>query len=142
MTDVFTPSKRSWVMSRIRCVDTKPELMVRRMLHRNGFRFRLHRRDLPGRPDIVLPKYDAVIQVNGCFWHDHRCNGGRRPRSNTGFWNGKIEANIRRDARNLRRLRSMGWRCLTVWECQLKNPTKVEKRLDRFLRKSTRNDAA
>src|SRR5437879_13729116 len=95
MTDVFSKAKRSWVMSRIRGKNTLPEKLVRSMLHAHGFRFRLHRRDLPGSPDIVLSKYRTVVLVNGCFWHGHNCNDGRRPRSNTSYWNRKLTRNTR-----------------------------------------------
>lgn len=106
-------------MSRIRSRDTKPEMIVRRFLHGRGFRFRLHVRTLPGRPDLVLPKYRAVVFVEGCFWHGHACQKGRVPGTNAAFWQSKVEANIARDARNRRALRRAGWKVLRVWECQL-----------------------
>ena len=105
-------------MSRIGGRNTKPELVVRRGLHAAGFRFRLHRGDLPGRPDIVLPKYRTVIFVNGCFWHRHEgCANFRLPKTNTAFWRNKIEGNVARDHAALEELRKRGWRVLLVWEC-------------------------
>ena len=100
---------RSMMMSRIRSKDTKPEMLVRKALHRLGFRFRLHVRDLPGRPDIVLPKYGVVIQVKGCFWHGHTCRDGRLPKSNRGYWVPKLLGNKERDIYNERKFRRMGW---------------------------------
>ena len=129
MSDCFTKEKRSWVMARIRGADTSPERTIRHMLHANGFRFRLHRSDLPGKPDIVLPKYRTVIYVHGCFWHGHRCQGGRRPLSNTGYWNVKLERNKRRDLQHARTCRRLGWKRIVVWECQLRHPEQVESRV-------------
>lgn len=121
-------------MSRIRGIDTKPELIVRSLLHRNGYRFRLHRKDLPGRPDIVLPKYHAVILVHGCYWHRHKgCRFAYTPKSRREFWEKKFADNVARDRRNVRALRKLGWRCLTVWECEIKNEEKLRSRLVRFL---------
>lgn len=107
-------------MSGIRGGDTRPEMFVRRRLHRLGFRFRLHAKDIPGRPDIVLPKYNALIIVNGCFWHGHDCRYFKRPKSNSTFWISKITANIKRDATNLANQRELGWRVLVVWECAIR----------------------
>lgn len=129
MADFLSPAGRSERMSRIRGRDTAPELVVRRFLHREGFRYRLHVRDLPGRPDIVLPKYGVVIFVNGCFWHAHTCQKGRVPSSRTAFWAEKFKSNRRRDARSRRALRKAGWRVLTVWECSLSTKAKAERRL-------------
>lgn len=131
--DVFTPSDRSFLMAKVRAKNTKPELLVRSTLHGMGFRFRLHRKDLPGKPDIVLPKYQAVIFVHGCFWHGHDCRKGSRPTSNTDFWNEKLGKNIARDEANLIALQAKGWRCLTVWECQTKDATALSAMLHRFL---------
>lgn len=125
MADIMTPAQRSERMSRIRSQDTKPELLVRRFLHGEGFRFRLHVRDLPGRPDLVLPKYGAVVFVEGCFWHGHSCQKGRIPGTNPVFWQSKVAANQARDKRNHRDLRRKGWRVFRIWECQLaKNRTR------------------
>lgn len=125
LADVFTPGKRSEVMSRIRGRDTRPELVVRKGLHARGFRYRLHDRRLPGRPDLVFPKFRAVILVNGCFWHGHDCHLFRIPRSRRNFWEQKIDGSRQRDARNLRLLGEAGWRVMIVWECALKGRTKL-----------------
>lgn len=114
------PTKtRSEMMSRIRSKDTKPEILVRKALHRLGFRFRLHVRVLPGRPDIVLPKYRVIIQVKGCFWHGHTCRDGRLPKSNRGYWVPKLLRNKQRDISNDRKLRRMGWSVRNFWECRI-----------------------
>jgi len=119
MGDIMTRLERSERMSRIRSRDTKPELLVRRYLHGLGFRYRLHARDLPGKPDLVLPKYGAIVFVEGCFWHGHSCQKGRIPGTNPTFWQAKVAANQARDKRNQRMLRRQGWRVIRVWECQL-----------------------
>lgn len=123
-------------MSRIRSKNTKPEIIVRSMLHWAGFRFRIDCRNLPGRPDIVLPKYRTVIFVNGCFWHRHSgCPETTTPKSRTEFWQNKFEANVRRDQRCRRMLRKLGWKTVVVWTCQIKkDPQRVFMRLDRLLR--------
>jgi DNA mismatch endonuclease, patch repair protein len=133
MADCFTKAKRSWVMGQIRAKDTEPERALRRILHQSGFRFRLHGNDLPGKPDIVLKKYRTLIYVNGCFWHGHHCQRGRRPGSNKSYWVGKIEGNIRRDARIARKCRQMGWKRIVVWQCQLRQPEKVQQRVVKLL---------
>jgi DNA mismatch endonuclease (patch repair protein) len=114
-----TAAMRSAMMSRIRSKDTKPEMLVRKALHRLGFRFRLHVRDLPGRPDIVLPKYRIIIQVKGCFWHGHTCRDGRFPKSNREYWVPKLLRNKERDISNERKLRRMSWSVRTLWECRI-----------------------
>jgi DNA mismatch endonuclease (patch repair protein) len=123
--DVFTPEKRSEVMSRIRGRDTKPELVLRSMLHRLGYRFTVkgpHNKKLPGKPDIVLPKYRTVIFVHGCFWHGHEhCPAFRIPKSRTEWWTAKIQGNRDRDQRNETALLRLGWNVVTIWECALKN---------------------
>ncbi|HEY2359723.1 MAG TPA: very short patch repair endonuclease [Candidatus Angelobacter sp.] len=131
MTDVFTREKRSTIMARIHGKDTAPELTVRSLLHRMGYRFRLHRKDLPGRPDIVLPKHRAVIFVHGCFWHGHTCKRGARPTSNAAFWEKKITDNCERDKNAFKKLKSMDWRVLVLWQCQIQKH--LEARLFRFL---------
>lgn len=119
--DIFNKEKRSSIMSSIKSVNTTPEVIVRRILHRNGYRFRLHRNDLPGRPDIVLPKYNKIIFVNGCFWHGHEnCKRSKLPDTNKDFWSSKISKNIERDKRNILKLQEMGWDCLIIWDCQIK----------------------
>lgn len=127
MTDVFSSEKRSQIMARIGSADTKPELMVRRALHSLGFRYRLHRRDLPGRPDIVLPKYRAVIFVHGCFWHRHPgCRLAYEPKSRTIYWKKKFTDNVRRDRKVTGALLDQGWRVAIFWECSTR-------RKDRFV---------
>jgi len=118
--------QRSRVMSRIRGSNTKPEILIRQMLHARGFRFRLHRKDLPGRPDIVLPKYNAVIFVNGCFWHGHDCHLFRWPKTRPEFWREKIHKNMERDQRNIAKLQEQGWRIYTVWECAIRGKSMTE----------------
>jgi DNA mismatch endonuclease (patch repair protein) len=120
MADIVTPEVRSRMMSGIRGKDTKPERIVRSYLHRAGLRFSLHRRDLPGNPDIVLPKYQTVVFVNGCFWHRHdKCQFAYRPKSNVKFWSDKISGNVERDQRNQAKLNALGWRIYVVWECDV-----------------------
>ena len=106
--------------------DTKPELLIRRGLHRLGFRYRLHVKDLPGKPDMVFPRYKAVIQIHGCFWHGHSCKLYRFPKSNTDYWTRKISRNVERDAANRQSLIDKGWRMLTIWECALKGRERLE----------------
>lgn len=125
MTDVLTPQQRRLNMSRIRGKDTRPELVLRRGLHALGFRFRLHRKDLPGRPDMVFPRYRAVVLVHGCFWHGHDCPLFKLPATRREFWAAKIEGNKARDTRNLAGLTAAGWRVLMVWECALKGPARL-----------------
>jgi len=120
--DRISPEKRSEIMSRIKGKDTKPELVVRRLLHRMGYRFRLHRKDLPGKPDVVLPKWRTVVFVHGCFWHGHDCPRGSGPATNAEFWREKIRRNKERDERATAELEAAGWAVKTVWECELKNP--------------------
>ena len=122
-------------MSRIRSRDTQPELIVRRHLHGLGFRYRLHARDLPGKPDLVLPKYGAVVFVEGCFWHGHSCQKGRVPGTNPAFWQAKVEANQKRDRRNQRLLRREGWRIIRVWECHLAKKKERAATLARLVRR-------
>lgn len=118
--DVFSPEKRSQVMSRIRSKDTKPEKIIRSILHKLGFRFRINRKDLPGKPDIVLPKYKTVIFVHGCFWHQHEgCKIASKPKSNIKFWQDKFSRNIERDKKNQEDLYKMGYRVLVIWECEI-----------------------
>lgn len=118
----------------VRSRDATPELLVRRLVHRMGFRFRLHRRDLPGTPDIVLPRLRKIINVHGCFWHMHACRHGRRePVIHAGYWRAKRSRNAERDRRNLRALRKLGWRVLTIWECQAKDGQRLAARIKRFL---------
>ena len=134
MTDVFSAEKRSDVMRRVKGRDTSPELAVRRMLWRLGARYRLHRKDLPGHPDIVMPGRRLAVFVHGCFWHGHDCaRGARVPKQNRDYWEGKVGRNRDRDAANLEKLEALGWRVLTVWECELKDPAALEARLQAAL---------
>lgn len=128
MTDTLTPEERSERMSRIRSKDTKPELALRSALHRMGFRFRVNARQLPGKPDIVLPKYGTVVFVHGCFWHRHEgCKVANTPKSNTEFWEEKFTRNVERDRVSKEKLEASGWRVIIVWECELKNSVLVTK---------------
>lgn len=133
MVDRLSPERRSWLMSRIGGKNTRPEVFVRSMLHSLGYRFSLHRRDLPGTPDIVLPARGAVVFVNGCFWHGHACKRSRMPKSRIDYWTSKIDANRLRDARKRRQLVSLGWKVVVVWECELRNPDKLESKLLRLI---------
>lgn len=119
-------------MSNVRTRDTAPELEVRSVLHRLGFRFRLHRKDLKGKPDVVLPSKRSVIFVHGCFWHGHDCPRGRLPESNVHFWEEKIGKNKRRDAETVKSLEKEGWRVLTVWQCQTKHQRELNEVLVKF----------
>ncbi|MCW5978616.1 MAG: DNA mismatch endonuclease Vsr [Bryobacteraceae bacterium] len=132
--DTLSPAERSAVMRRVRSVDTTPEMVIRRLVHSMGFRYRLHRSDLPGKPDLVFPRLNRVIFVHGCFWHGHRCRAGRnRPSSNIEYWLPKLDRNANRDRRNRMKLRHAGWRVLVVWECQIKDKTALHDKLARFL---------
>jgi DNA mismatch endonuclease (patch repair protein) len=119
MADVHTPEQRSRNMAAIKGSNTKPEMRVRSLLHSLGYRYRLHRKDLPGKPDIVLPKHRLAIFVHGCFWHSHECRwGGVIPKTRPDFWREKRRGTTERDARNIRALEAAGWRVLVIWECQ------------------------
>lgn len=134
--DTLTTTQRSDRMRQVRSANTKPELVVRRLVHGLGYRYRLHRRDLPGRPDIVLPARRKIIFVHGCFWHRHSkatCKLARLPKSNLAFWLPKLEANKLRDTKNAKELRGLGWRTLTIWECELGRHSSLRKRVREFL---------
>ena len=134
MADRCSAEKRSAVMASVRAENTRPEIAVRRLVHRLGYRFRLHRRNLPGTPDIVLPKYRAAIFVHGCFWHQHDCRRGRRlPASNQTYWGPKLARNVARDATAKATLGQLGWRVLIVWECEV-TALGLADRIDCFLR--------
>ena len=124
MADVVSPEKRSEMMSGIRGKDTKPELLIRKSLHARGFRYRLHDSKLPGKPDLAFPRYKAVIEIHGCFWHGHDCHLFKWPSSRKAFWKGKITGNMERDRKNHAALEQLGWRILTIWECALKGRTR------------------
>lgn len=134
--DRLTRERRSWNMSRIRGRNTRPELAVRSLLHRLGYRFRLHSRRLPGCPDIVLPKYRSVVFVHGCFWHRHPgCPFAYTPKSRTDFWAKKFAENVARDRRTIGTLRQAGWKVIVVWECELREPEALIRRFKRTLRR-------
>ena len=131
MPDKLTPHQRHRCMSRIRGKDTKPEILIRRGLHARGFRFRLQDRKLPGRPDIVLPKWGVVVMVNGCFWHGHKgCKYATTPKSNVEFWETKIIRNRHRDDVTVAHLEALGWEVITVWECELRGAKGTQERID------------
>ena len=134
--DILTPEQRSERMSRVRGRDTKPEMLVRRLAHGMGYRYRLHRRDLPGSPDLVFPSRMKVIFVHGCFWHRHldpECKLARLPKSKLDFWGPKLETNRERDERNLVLLAELGWDVLVIWECQTNNREQLQARIREFL---------
>lgn len=126
------PEARSRIMRAIRSRDSKPELAVRKAMHRRGFRFRLYRSDLPGKPDLVFPRYRTVVFVHGCFWHSHGCKHFRPPAGTGGYWVEKLRRNRERDSRVTTQLRAAGWKVLTVWECQLRNEKLATRAIDRL----------
>ena len=135
--DTITQAERSALVSRIRCKDTKPELAVRSILHRLGFRFRLHCKDLASRPDIVLPRHRKIVLVQGCFWHGHTCKLASKPKSNQSYWSPKIETNRARnarDARNLEALLQQGWTVLELWECEIRKADGLAEKLELFMK--------
>jgi DNA mismatch endonuclease (patch repair protein) len=133
MVDNRTPESRSALMSRIGPKDTAPEVAVRKLLHALGYRFRLHRKDLPGTPDIVLPRLRKAIFVHGCFWHSHGCKIGQPPKSRGEFWSPKLARTRQRDDESARALRGLGWNVLTLWQCEIKDRTKLADILSTFL---------
>ena len=134
--DVFSRDKRSQIMSRVGDKNTKPEIAVRSVLHNLGFRFRLHRKDLPGKPDIALPRHRKVVFVHGCFWHGHKnCSRAKRPSTNQQFWNEKLDGNILRDQENIHALNELGWDVLTVWTCEVKDKDSLKERLVSFIKR-------
>jgi DNA mismatch endonuclease (patch repair protein) len=133
MVDRLTPERRRALMQAVGTRDTKPELVLRSLLHRLGYRFRLHRTDLPGTPDIVFPSRKAAIFVHGCFWHAHGCRIGRTPKSNLEYWGPKLAANKVRDAKKASELRRAGWRVLVVWQCEVAHMEVLAFRLIDFL---------
>ncbi len=138
MTDIFSKQKRSQIMSKISGKNTKPEITIRKIAHSLGYRFRLHKKDLPGKPDIVFPRYKKVIFVNGCFWHGHKnCTRSKLPTTNKKFWKEKIEGNKKKDICNYRNLKKLDWDYLIIWQCEIKvgNRNKLENKIQKFLDK-------
>jgi DNA mismatch endonuclease, patch repair protein len=134
MVDRLTADRRSALMSRVRSRNTGPEMAVRKISHRLGYRFRLHRTDLPGTPDLVFPRLKSVILVHGCFWHRHvNCPKASTPKTRISFWTSKFARNVERDVIAKRSLKGMGWRVLTIWECQIKRTESLETRISKFL---------
>jgi DNA mismatch endonuclease (patch repair protein) len=134
--DSISPERRSANMRQIKSRDTKPERIVRSIAHRLGYRFRLHRKDLPGKPDLVFPGRSKVIFVHGCFWHQHAqrdCRHGRAPRSNSSYWEPKLARNVARDVEATSKLRALGWAVLTIWECEIRDETAVADKIRDFL---------
>ncbi|MFL6521266.1 MAG: very short patch repair endonuclease [Chthoniobacterales bacterium] len=131
--DVFSSRRRSEIMRRVRSKDTRPEIIVRKLIYRAGYRYRIHLKTVPGRPDIALRARKKAIFVNGCFWHGHVCPAGSLPKSNQTYWRAKQSRNAARDQENLRLLKKTGWSALTIWECQMKDLKKLSDRLQRFL---------
>ncbi len=137
MADTRTPTQRSAIMRAVGSKNTKPELVVRRMAHRLGYRFRLHVKALPGKPDIVFASRNKIILVHGCFWHGHGCRYGKLPKSRLEFWGPKITANRMRDRRTIKSLRSLGWDVLVIWQCQTKDLKSLEKKLEKFIKQES-----
>lgn len=134
--DIFSKKKRSEIMSAIRAKNTEPEILVRKLLHHDGYRFRLHESDLPGKPDVVLPKYRTAIYVHGCFWHRHKgCNNARIPSSNRKYWLPKLQMNVRRFAKQRAKLNAQGWNVVVVWECETEKSEKLRRGLRAALSK-------
>jgi len=142
MTDIFTTQKRSEIMRGIKSKDTKPEVVLRKGLHRQGLRFRLHVTTLPGKPDIVLPRHRTVIQVRGCFWHGHNCIDGHTPKSRQEYWWPKLSNNKQRDLFNDALLRRNGWFVIVVWECKIQSQRTLQKEIDRIQKIITRKAIA
>ncbi len=133
MSDIYSKQKRSEIMSKISGKETKPEILVRKFLFANGFRYRKNDKRYPGRPDIVLPKYKIIIFVHGCFWHGHNCSAGKLPETRKEFWKNKIQGNIERDKKNKTELEKQGWKIIIIWQCELKNKKVKEKTLNELL---------
>lgn len=132
--DTLNPEQRHKAMAAVKSKNTTPELVVRKLLHKEGFRFRLHRKDLPGKPDILLPKYHTIILVHGCFWHQHHgCKRSTRPTSNDDYWRVKLERNVARDQKNISELEAINWKVLVIWECETKDKSVLSKKISSFL---------
>lgn len=135
MADVFSKAKRSEIMSKISGKETKPEILVRKFLFAQGFRYRKNDKRLPGKPDIVLPKCKTVIFVHGCFWHHHNCRAAALPQTNYEFWKDKMQTNIKRDKKNQRDLKKMDWKVIVIWQCKIKNRDLFEKTMEKTIKK-------
>lgn len=133
MSDIYSKSKRSDIMSKISGKETKPEILVRKYLFSKGFRFRKNVKGLPGKPDIVLPKYKVIIFIHGCFWHGHSCKRGNLPSSNIQFWENKISQNLSRDRNVTQKLKELGWKVIIIWQCEIQNNLSREIRLDQLI---------
>lgn len=134
MADIFPKSKRSKIMSKVRATETKPEIIVRKLLFSKGFRFRKNLKSLPGKPDIVLPKLKTVIFIHGCFWHGHKnCKAATLPKTQKKYWNTKISSNIKRDKRYIRELKKLRWKVIIIWECRIISKAKREKQFNSLL---------
>ncbi len=132
--DNHTPKQRSYNMSQVKSKNTSPEKIVRSILHNMGYRFRLHKKDLPGKPDIVLTKYKTVIEIQGCFWHRHKgCKNATTPRTNVEFWNSKFESNVERDKKNQKKLKELGWNVIILWECEIADLNRLKDILKKHL---------
>lgn len=137
MTDNLTPNLRSWTMSQIKSVDTRPERAVRSFLHKEGYHFRLHRKDLPGKPDLVFPRHKIAVFVNGCFWHRHRgCKFAFTPKTAIPYWRLKFQKTVQRDKKNRRKLVRLGWDVMVIWECDVKKKI-FERKLLKYLTKAS-----
>lgn len=125
------------MMAAVRSKSTRPEILVRKLVFSMGYRYRLHRKDLPGKPDLVFPSRKKVIFIHGCFWHQHGCKGSHLPKTNTDYWVPKLQRNKERDADQMNKLKESGWECLVIWECELKNKDELQKRIKLFLDEKT-----
>ena len=134
MPDIYSKSKRSQIMSKISGKETKPEIFIRKFLFSKGFRFRKNDKRYPGKPDIVLPKYKTIIFIHGCFWHGHNCPAGKLPETNREFWKNKIQGNIIRDQNNIKELKSLGWKIITIWQCEINNKLNRLKAFENLLK--------
>lgn len=132
MSDIYSPQKRSQIMASIFSKDTKPEILVRKRLFAKGYRFRKNIKTLPGKPDIVLKRYKTILLINGCFWHGHNCKASKLPSTNRTFWELKISANVKRDKKNIYKLKRLGWKVIQVWQCRIASEVKLERTILRI----------
>ncbi len=139
MVDIYTKDKRSAIMSKISGQGTKPEVLVRKHLFANGFRYRKNDKRYPGKPDIVLPKYKTIILVHGCFWHGHSCPAGKLPETNKAFWKEKIHSNSERDNRNKTKLKKLGWHVIVIWQCKINTQRKQNMTFQKLTRQIMKN---